>query len=102
MKAQHLIGATLGVMAVALSLGAQSEPAVVIRAARLFDSRHGVFITNAVVVVQGERIAQAGAADQVKVPAGATEINLPHATLLPGLIDAHTHLLLTGESGGRY
>jgi imidazolonepropionase-like amidohydrolase len=102
MKLQHAVGAALGALALALSLGAQSEPWVVIRAAKLFDSQHGVFITNAVVVVHGERIAQAGAADQVKIPAGATEINLHQATLLPGLIDAHTHLLLTGESNGRY
>jgi imidazolonepropionase-like amidohydrolase len=102
MKFQHAIGAALGALALALSLGAQSEPWVVIRAGKLFDSQHGVFITNAVVVVHGERIAEAGAADQVKIPAGATEINLHHATLLPGLIDAHTHLLLTGELNGRY
>ena len=102
MKGHHAIGAALGVLALALSLGAQSDPWVVIRAGRLFDSQHGVFITNAVVVVHGERIAEAGPAGQVKIPAGATEINLQHATLLPGLIDAHTHLLLTGELAGRY
>jgi imidazolonepropionase-like amidohydrolase len=102
MKFQHAVGAALGTLALALSLAAQSEPWVVIRAGKLFDSQHGVFIANAVVVVHGERIAQAGTADQVKIPAGATEINLHHATLLPGLIDAHTHLLLTGELNGRY
>jgi imidazolonepropionase-like amidohydrolase len=102
MKFQHAVGAALGTLALALSLAAQSEPWVVIRAGKLFDSRNGVFIANAVVVVHGERIAQAGTADQVKIPAGATEINLHHATLLPGLIDAHTHLLLTGELNGRY
>jgi len=102
MKGQHAFSAALGVLALALPLGAQSDPGVVIRAVRLFDSQHGVFITNAVVLVRGERIVQAGAADQVKIPAGAREINLHHATLLPGLIDAHTHLLLTGELAGRY
>ena len=55
MKGHHAIGAALGILALALSLGAQSDPWVVIRAGRLFDSQHGVFITNAVVVVQGER-----------------------------------------------
>jgi imidazolonepropionase-like amidohydrolase len=47
-----------------------------------------------VVVVRGERIEEAGPAADVKVPAGAREIALPKMTLLPGLIDAHTHVLL--------
>lgn len=47
-----------------------------------------------VVVVEGERIAAAGPASSVKVPAGAERIELPGATLLPGLIEGHSHLLL--------
>jgi imidazolonepropionase-like amidohydrolase len=46
------------------------------------------------VLVQGERIAAAGPADEVNVPTGTRVIELPGATLLPGLIDAHSHLLL--------
>jgi len=46
------------------------------------------------VVVRGDKIADAGPADQVQVPTGARVIDLPGATLLPGLIDAHSHLLL--------
>jgi imidazolonepropionase-like amidohydrolase len=75
---------------------------VVIRAGRLFDSQRGAFVVNAVVVVQGERITAADVADRVKIPAGAQVIDLGNATLLPGLIDTHTHLFLTGESAGRY
>jgi imidazolonepropionase-like amidohydrolase len=47
-----------------------------------------------VVVVDGERIAAAGPADEVEVPAGAERVELPGATLLPGLIEGHTHLFL--------
>src|SRR5205085_874051 len=47
-----------------------------------------------VVVVRGEKIAAAGPAGEVKVPEKVRVIDLPRATLLPGLIDAHTHILL--------
>jgi imidazolonepropionase-like amidohydrolase len=99
---KNAVSATLGGLALALSLSAQTNQSVVIRAGRLFDAQQGTFIARPVVVVHGDRITAAGAADQVKVPAAAEVIDLGNATLLPGLIDAHTHLFLTGESGGRY
>ena len=76
--------------------------AVALRAGRLFDSGSGRMLTNQAVLVRGERIAEVGPADQVKVPAGAELIDLGRAMLPPGLIDAHSHLFLTGKSGGRY
>ncbi len=66
---------------------------VAIKAARLFDARSGTVVHPALVVVNGDRIAQVGGA----APAGAEVIDLGDVTLLPGLIDAHTHL--TFESG---
>jgi imidazolonepropionase-like amidohydrolase len=47
-----------------------------------------------VVLVRGERIVSAGPPDQVQAPANARVLALPGTTLLPGLIDAHSHLLL--------
>ena len=70
-------------------------PVTAIKAARLFDGRSESMVSNAVVVVQGDRILAAGAG--VPVPAGAVVVDLGDATILPGFIDAHTHL--TGESG---
>lgn len=102
MRWKHAVSAALGGLALALSLSAQSDQWVVIRAGRLFDSQQGAFVAHAVVVVHGERITAAGTADRVKIPAGAQVIDLGNATLLPGLIDTHTHLFLTGESGDRY
>ena len=46
------------------------------------------------VLVTGNKIIAAGPRSQITVPAGATTINLPGTTLLPGLIDAHSHVLL--------
>jgi imidazolonepropionase-like amidohydrolase len=73
---------------------ASSAPAaaqtVVVKAARLIDGRGGPPLEPAMVRIRGERIEEVGAT--VAVPAGATVVDLGSATLLPGLIDLHTHL----------
>jgi imidazolonepropionase-like amidohydrolase len=63
-----------------------------IRAGRLFDSVTGIVRTKQVVLVQGERITEVGAEGEVTIPSGAQVIDLSTATVLPGLIDAHTHM----------
>ncbi|CAA9293113.1 MAG: Aryldialkylphosphatase [uncultured Gemmatimonadaceae bacterium] len=65
---------------------------VVLRAARLVDGTGAAPVPNGVVVVAGDRIVAAGPAGRVAVPAGARTIDLGDATLLPGFIDAHTHI----------
>jgi imidazolonepropionase-like amidohydrolase len=73
---------------------AKEDRPVVLKPARVFDGTAVEPHEGWVVVVRGERIDSAGPADAVKVPAGARIVELPGTTLLPGLIDAHTHLLL--------
>jgi predicted amidohydrolase YtcJ len=68
---------------------------VAIRAGRLFNSTTGQILTAQVVLVSGERIAEVGPEAQIKIPAGTQVIDLRSATLLPGLIDAHTHMFNT-------
>jgi len=63
-----------------------------VRAGHLFDSKTGQMLTNQIVLLQGDRITDVGPAAQVKIPAGAQVIDLSQATVLPGLIDAHTHM----------
>src|SRR5213594_4922074 len=70
-----------------------------IRAGRLFDSKMGQMLTRQVVLLQGERITDVGPEAQVKIPAGAQVIDLSQATVLPGLIDAHTHMFNTPKPG---
>lgn len=75
-----------------VSLFAQSSRPrpVVLRSARLYDGKSNRLISPGVVIVQGNTIAAVG--PTAVVPADATVIDLGEATLLPGLIDAHTHL----------
>ena len=73
----------------ALTAGA-AEPVTVLRAARLYDGKAEAMVTPGIVVVSDGQIVAAGSA--ATVPSGARVLDLGDATLLPGLIDAHTHL----------
>jgi imidazolonepropionase-like amidohydrolase len=66
---------------------------VVLRAARVIDGTGAAPIQNGVVVVTDDRIVAVGAAGSVAVPGGARTVDLGNATLLPGFIDAHTHVI---------
>jgi imidazolonepropionase-like amidohydrolase len=68
---------------------------IAIHAGRLFDSKAGQMLTRQVVVASGERIIDVGPEGKVTIPPGAEIIDMSRATLLPGLIDAHTHMFNT-------
>jgi imidazolonepropionase-like amidohydrolase len=80
------------------TIGQQATPAgrrVAIRAAHLVDPVSGQRTDDVVVLVDGDRVAQVGS--RLPIPAGADTIDLGPATLLPGLIDVHTHLSSQSE-----
>ena len=80
------------------TIGQQATPAgrrVAIRAAHLVDPASGQRTDDVVVLVDGDRVAQVGS--RLPIPAGADTIDLGPATLLPGLIDVHTHLSSQSE-----
>ncbi len=74
-----------------------SAPVIVIRVGTLIDGKAEAPRRNQVIVVRGHRIEAVSDAAGFKTPAGATVIDLSRATVLPGLIDSHTHILIQGE-----
>ena len=95
MKIHRPIFAVLAFVLVLATSATVRAQTVVVKAARLIDGRGGPPLVPAMVRVVGERIEEVAAS--LTVPAGATVIDLGDATLLPGLIDLHTHL--TGHEG---
>jgi imidazolonepropionase-like amidohydrolase len=80
---------------------AQTPPPVAVRAGHLFDSKTGQMLSKQVVLIQGERITDVGTEDQIKIPAGAQVIDLSQATVMPGLIDGHSHIYDSLSNGAR-
>jgi imidazolonepropionase-like amidohydrolase len=76
---------------------AQAPKTVIIQAGRLLDVNTGKTLSHQTILIRGDRIASVGA--DTPVPAGAQVIDLSHATVLPGLIDAHTHITFTTNFG---
>jgi len=105
MAAAGILAITAGgapVTAQTAAKAAEKSASIYIRAGKLLDVRGGKLLSNQVIVVQDDKIQRVGASSEISVPADAKVIDLGGATVLPGLIDAHTHIFLTGEDNGRY
>jgi imidazolonepropionase-like amidohydrolase len=76
----------------------QSTQRVVIRAGHVLDVKSGKMLSDRAIVIEGDNIVSVGPASATPA-ADATTINLPNATVLPGLIDAHTHLTFNPSFG---
>lgn len=95
-----LVLATLAGMAITASAQAPAPKRTVIRAGRMLNVRTGELRTNQAIVIEGDKIAQIAPSSEVTAGPGDTTIDLPDATLLPGLIDMHTHLTFDLSSLG--
>lgn len=90
---------SLLMFATATPARAQAPSVVAIRAGRLFDSKTGKLAENQIILIEGEKITSVGPGDSVQIPPGAQVIDLSKATVLPGLIDGHTHVFGFGLDG---
>jgi imidazolonepropionase-like amidohydrolase len=86
---------SLGASAAGLPTGAKpADHAWLLKGDRVFDARSEQTHPGWVVLVQGDKILAVGAPGDVTVPAGTITIDLPGTTVMPGLIDAHSHIFL--------
>src|SRR5712664_1507857 len=92
--------AMIAVMAITASAQAPAPKRTVIRAGRVLNVRTGELRTNQAIVIEGAKIAQIAPASEITAASGDTTIDLADATLLPGLIDMHTHLTFDLNSLG--
>ncbi|HTU67246.1 MAG TPA: amidohydrolase family protein [Steroidobacteraceae bacterium] len=93
-----LLGLAVAGAAIAAETPAPAAPRVAVRAAHWIDVVAGKRLDDAVVLIDGDHITQVGSG--LAIPAGVRVIDLGAATLLPGLIDVHTHL--SGQAGDYY
>ncbi|HEX2523395.1 MAG TPA: amidohydrolase family protein, partial [Terriglobia bacterium] len=76
------------------NLGSQTSSVTAIRCGRLFDGKTQALQEKALLLVQGDRIQALG--QSLEIPPGAKVIDLGQSTVMPGLIDCHTHMFLHG------
>ncbi len=98
MKTQAAVAVFLALAFAALAQSQSAPPppaSTVVKAAKLLDVRKGSYLENAALWIEGDRIKEVGQASEVQAhaPKNAKVIDLGRATLLPGLIDCHTHIM---------
>ena len=100
---RHFFVGVLAWFAVVMVANAADVPvATYVHAGKLLDVRSGKMLMDQVIVIRGDRIERFAAGGEVQIPAGATTVDLTHATVLPGLIDCHTHIMLTDTDDSHY
>ncbi len=92
-----ILSAAAALSSPALALKEEPPPTTIIKAGRLFDSEKGAFLDSRYITVQNNRVVSVEAL--MKDPEGANIIDLGKYTVLPGLIDCHTHLLFLEKIG---
>ena len=91
MRIAAILAASAG-MAITVSAQAPAVKRTILRAGRVLNVHTGELKANQAIVIEGDKIAKVAPSSEVTPAAGDTTIDLPDATVLPGLIDMHTHL----------
>jgi imidazolonepropionase-like amidohydrolase len=99
-RLQHFVSlAVVLVLLAAQTVAQQSSRSIVIHAGHVLDVKTGKMLSDQTLVIEGGKIASVGPVAGTKAPADTIRIDLANATLLPGLIDAHTHLTMDPKFG---
>jgi imidazolonepropionase-like amidohydrolase len=92
-----VVGVVILSCAASFGQAASLSKTIVVRAGHLLDVKTGKTLSNQTIMIQGDKISSVGG--DTKVPAGAEVVDLSKATVLPGLIDAHTHITFNPSFG---
>jgi imidazolonepropionase-like amidohydrolase len=95
------LGSVAAIFAISVCRGDAAAKEYVL-AGKLLDVRSGNVLQNQMITIAGDKIESVAPAAGVQIPAGAKVVDLSHSFVLPGLIDAHTHILLVDESRDLY
>ncbi|MCX6132896.1 MAG: amidohydrolase family protein [Ignavibacteriales bacterium] len=87
--------ATIVLLLFAMQVGIAQGSVTAVKCGKLIDGKSDAAIENAVILIEGNKIKEVG--KDVSIPTNAKVIDLSNATVMPGLIDAHTHILLQGD-----
>src|SRR5262252_7722936 len=96
MSKRYLATFLLGARVLVCAQTPAPDHLIAVRAGRLFESKSGKLVPNQVILIKGERITEVGPGERVRIPSDAAVIDLTRTTVLPGLIDAHTHVFGNG------
>jgi imidazolonepropionase-like amidohydrolase len=103
---RHFFARALGCLAVGLvsvvTQAADVPATTYVHAGKLLDVRSGKMLNDQVIVIRGDRIERFASSGEIRIPAGTTMVDLTHATVLPGLIDCHTHIMLSDTDDSHY
>ena len=103
---QMLSATLLGMLCLVAGLSAQtqepeSQVVVAVRAGKMFDPKTGTLLADQIVLIKRDRIIAVGPRADLAIPTEAKILDLSKATVLPGLIDAHSHLFLYASPTGK-
>src|SRR5450755_2080275 len=99
MRNFHAVALAIGLSLLWVQAEGQAAQPVVVHAGHVLDVKSGKLLANQTLVIEDGKIVSMGASADAKASSNAIRIDLANATVLPGLIDAHTHLTMNSNFG---